>query len=791
MKKNQIHLFSIKNLILLIVVFFNFSSFAQQEVFISGQVIDAETKETLSYCSVSFFNRKQELVKGTVTNEKGYFDVSLNQGKYKMAIDFMGYKKLEKEIFITKNNQFLGTLKISLDEKMLESVTVQASTKSFRIDKNVYSVTKKMKIAAANTNDVLDKISGVTLDRYKNSIKVDGQSNVKFLVNGLEKDAKYIQNLNPNRLKNIEITKDPSGKYGLEGYAAVINVILKQDYKGMELSLFNQAIIDSDSKDSKYMLPINNFSLGYNYTYNKINFYSKYSHQLNNLSFPSSVIKNYNNGRKISETALNNSENLKKHSLDDGAIFGIDYYINPRNTISIETGVNNIIFNNDDTTLNYEYKETNGSTLLDSYSLINKVNDKSSSNYQSVFYIGKFSDRDELNIDFTKSFYKENSTSLFSKNNILDRTDYSKNSQNTYKLNTDFNRSINEKSSFNIGYGFNFIKNNNQFNSQDFSYQDTRHKLFGYYAFKPNKKLAIKTGIAGELSTPEALGKKIAYFIYQPYLDVKYNYSKKLDFKLKYRSKSNYPNLSQANPNTIYLDDQTVSTGNPNLKPSVTHKISVRSNILQGFLSIEPYYHFSNNYISQFGKLRNDGIIEYTYDNVGDYKHYGIKANIAFPLAKSIYWQTNLDYYHSSILYGGNKNSFNDIHFESNLVYVNPKKALTTGIILQRGMNKRITTQGWNKWDNDFIGLLLQKGFYKNKLNVMLLYMLPIDSGLDYNQGEYTKAPTFNSETTYDISFLKNVFVFKLNYRLSKGKSTRKTVKDIEMEDNKKSKSIF
>ncbi|HIE45657.1 MAG TPA: hypothetical protein EYP87_05735 [Flavobacteriaceae bacterium] len=103
----------------------------------------------------------------------------------------------------------------------------------------------------------------------------------------------------------------------------------------------------------------------------------------------------------------------------------------------------------------------------------------------------------------------------------------------------------------------------------------------------------------------------------------------------------------------------------------------------------------------------------------------------------------------------------------------------------------KITTQGWNKWNNDFVGLLLQKGFYKNKLNVMLLYMLPVDAGLDYKQGEYTQTPTFNSETTYDISFLKSMFVFKLNYRLSKGKSTRKTVKDIEVEDNKKSKSIF
>ena len=792
MKINQTSKNNQSFFVIFFFLFIGLSSFAQQEVFISGQVIDSETKENLSYCAISFFNRKEELVKGTVTDDKGYFEVALNRGKYKISVEYMGYQKLEKEVIISKNNQFLGTYKLLFDNKTLDEVTVKAHTKSFKVDKNVYSVTKKMKIAAANTNDVLDKISGVSLDRYTNSIKVDGESNVKFLVNGIAKDSEYIQNLNPNRLKKVEIVKDPSGKYGLEGYAAVINIILKQNYKGMELSLFNQAIIDSDTNDSKFLLPINNSSLGFNYTYNKINFYSKYSNVQNTLSFPSSIIKEYNDGRTISKTALDNANNLEKYSVNDNAVLGLDYYLNPRNTISFEARFDNIIFNKSDTNINYQFEEKNGETLIDSYAILEKANEKSTNNYQSLFYLNKLNDRDELNIDFTKSYYKGESTNTFIKDNTLDRLNYTQNSQDQYKLNAEFNHTINEKSSLNLGYGFNHLKNKNQFNTEDFNYEDTRHKLFGYYAFKPSKKVAIKTGIAGEISTPKALGETLTYFIYQPYLDIKYNYSKKVDFKLKYRSNSYYPGLSEANPNSIYIDEQTVSTGNPKLEPSVTHKVSVRSNILHGFLSIEPYYHFSNNYINQFGELRDDGIIEYTYDNVGKYQHYGVKGNIAFPIVKSVYWQTSADYYRSSIEYKGNKNAFNDIHLESNIVYVNRKKALTTGVIFQKGMNKRITTQGWNKWNNDFVGLLLQKGFYKNKLNLMLLYMLPIEAGLDYKQGEYVEAPTFNSLTTYDINLLKNVIIFKLNYRLSKGKSTRKTKKDIDLEDNnKKSNSPF
>ncbi len=68
----------------------------------------------------------------------------------------------------------------------------------------------------------------------------------------------------------------------------------------------------------------------------------------------------------------------------------------------------------------------------------------------------------------------------------------------------------------------------------------------------------------------------------------------------------------------------------------------------------------------------------------------------------------------------------------------------------------------------------------------MLLYMLPIDAGLEYTQQDYIETPTFNGLTEYDINLLKNVFVFKLNYRFSKGKSIRKTKKDIQDDEKKK-----
>jgi len=231
---------------------------AQQEKYVSGQIIDKITKEPLEFCAVAFYIKNDSLIKGATTNEKGFFETSLASGTYKLRVEFMGYKSINTNINVHKTNQFLGIFKLESDQNALESVTIKGSNKAFKIDKNVYTVTKKMKLGTGSTKDVLAKVSGVNYNRYDNAITVDGDKNIIILVNGLQKDAEYIKNLDPNRLKKVEIIRDPSGKYGLEGYSAVINVVLKTNYEGIEFFIEDQLITDFDAWDKEYYLPINN-----------------------------------------------------------------------------------------------------------------------------------------------------------------------------------------------------------------------------------------------------------------------------------------------------------------------------------------------------------------------------------------------------------------------------------------------------------------------------------------------------------------------------------------------------
>jgi hypothetical protein len=113
------------------------------------------------------------------------------------------------------------------------------------------------------------------------------------------------------------------------------------------------------------------------------------------------------------------------------------------------------------------------------------------------------------------------------------------------------------------------------------------------------------------------------------------------------------------------------------------------------------------------------------------------------------------------------------------------------GLNYQKGIKKLINAQGYDYYNTDYWMLFVQQPLLKNKMTIMLGYILPIDLGVIYEQGSYVDMDIFKATTTYDISMLKNMLMLRLTYRFSNGKRTRSIDKDIEMEIEKTSKGLF
>ncbi|OYT10879.1 MAG: hypothetical protein B6I18_06765, partial [Bacteroidetes bacterium 4572_112] len=251
---------------------------AQQVFELSGQVKNKKGGDNLEFCSVVVLNKENKIIKGGITSEKGFFNLPVEAGEYKLAISFVGFQNDTVSIGRLNSNKFLGVFKLEPNNESLKGVEITASSSSAIIDKDIKVVTAEMRKGSIDTKEILEKINGVSYDRYANTIKVDNNKNVVILVDGVEKNQEYIKNLDPKRLNRVEIVRDPGGRYGLEGYAAVINVILNKNYRGTEAFFYDQAIVDRNPNKPDLLVPINNLYVSLNHTVNNVNIYGTISH---------------------------------------------------------------------------------------------------------------------------------------------------------------------------------------------------------------------------------------------------------------------------------------------------------------------------------------------------------------------------------------------------------------------------------------------------------------------------------------------------------------------------------
>jgi hypothetical protein len=206
-------------------------------------------------------------------------------------------------------------------------------------------------------------------------------------------------------------------------------------------------------------------------------------------------------------------------------------------------------------------------------------------------------------------------------------------------------------------------------------------------------------------------------------------------------------------------------------------------------MTIEPYYQFSNNYITQTGKLINDTIFEYKYSNAGNYKHYGAQARIYIPIGKNLSFKTTCDFFRSSIDYNGNNNTINDWTLYSWITYRIKKSHTEFVFRFYRFNYKEIIAQGYYAVGDDIWAMYVQEPFFKQKLIVRLVYMLPITLGVENNHNSNTYTNAYN-EYYCNYYKLQNMLRFNITFRFNEGKSVNIKEKNVE-KDNVKSVKGF
>ena len=126
-----------KNILTLFLsIFFSITAFSQEKFTLSGIISDGSNKETLIGVSVFV----EETKTGTVTNEYGFYSITLPKGDYTVSISYVGYQNSSEKISLNQNikKNFL----LSESSKVLDEVVIIDNKKRIDIRKPEMSVNK-------------------------------------------------------------------------------------------------------------------------------------------------------------------------------------------------------------------------------------------------------------------------------------------------------------------------------------------------------------------------------------------------------------------------------------------------------------------------------------------------------------------------------------------------------------------------------------------------------------------------------------------------------------------------
>ncbi|MBP6128059.1 carboxypeptidase-like regulatory domain-containing protein [Flavobacterium sp.] len=128
-----------KNNFLTLLFFLLFvSAFSQEKVTLSGIVKDQKSNETLIGVTISFQNSRT--TRTSLTNEYGFYSISLPKGEYKIEINSLSFDGFSEVISLESNTK--KDLFLIEKSNEIEQVVVAGNSKKLQIDKPEMSVNK-------------------------------------------------------------------------------------------------------------------------------------------------------------------------------------------------------------------------------------------------------------------------------------------------------------------------------------------------------------------------------------------------------------------------------------------------------------------------------------------------------------------------------------------------------------------------------------------------------------------------------------------------------------------------
>ena len=765
-----------------------FTSFTEPENGnITGRIVDDSTTAPVSFASVALLNAADSsLLTGLITDELGKFSFEkIPYGKYNLKVTFVGYKPIiirNIEVTAQQNSVDLHEMKLvedfqSLDEAVIVGQRLKGEEK---VDRTVYALNDDVRKASNTALDALKHIPSVTVD-YQNNVTLEGQSNIQFYVDGVQRNKDYVAQIKPDMIDKIELITNPGVRYDAD-VSGVINIVLKKEQRyGVSGSI--KVPIPNPSKIVAE--PAANLEYGNQrfriYIGDRMHFERFHGSELLTTQVDGTNPYYYEKKGDGINSWQNNYMN-----------YGIDWFINEKTSLNFLGEWRNWKGVAD----NYlsESKTYSGEELTQFIKTERNTLDKSDNYYFSLFFLKKLpKEGNEIRVEGyynrqlgkSENNYEEyyiDPVDLSTVTGEIERSDLTNNMRNNGELKADFTfmlKNVRNEAGLrtyaafmNNGFTNRYtIEEITEEEKEEFNYIETRQTAY-YNVSGKVKKFSWQAGVRGEYSWLDIDDvSNTDYTVLLPQLSLNQGFGKEQSLKLSYRKQIYRPSVNNLNPFVVYTDSLHMRQGNPELDPALENRFELiySKNIKSNYLSPKVYFRYTRNGIQDVTTVTDEGVTLITQDNVGKNMEYGLGLNTALQLLKRWRLNANLTLYHQAYqtdeaVTGHSKEEITSFRFNFSNIWTLPKD-YTVFMFANYG-SPSISYQ--REFSRQMLVIFGAEKKFSDKFSVDV-FLNPFIKDFMYSK-VITTTPGYREtwEGHVDASYL---FCFNLNYNFNKGGS--------------------
>lgn len=544
------------------------------------------------------------------------------------------------------------------------NVTGRRPLISRKNDKLIVNVDGNHALQGKNFKQILQYAPGIQI--MNNEIFINGVSGVKIYIDGQPLRMTgyalntYLANINASELKNVEILSTPSSEFSAEGLGGIININMKKPaVDGIT------GYIGGMQSFGLGRYPSTNPYANINVKKEKVQLSTKYTYQIKKEYFTDKQFRTLTTGSSLS-SETERITNGNRHSVN----LLLAYDVNARQNVnmSYNGSFSTEIESSLSEALKHDSAPTNTVKSAGQFDNLSRVGYHNFGiNYR--LYTDSLNSKLSIDGDFTTNNKKESSEiASFSRdylNNLISDTLYNFIFPSSSKIYTGEIKYLKVfKGGHELYFGGRISKSyidNDNFvklftgsgilidprSSFNYLYEErvTAGFIEGSGKFlNLNYRLGLRGEATNIITSLHSLGNQTdnqrKYFNIFPsiYLGKDFGTKKHYNVSFTYNRRIARPSYSTLNPYIFYVDNNTISTGNPNLSPSFADNLQLAFTLKNKY-SISVLYANLSDQIQRILSVNKLDILYQTWENVGNTRLYNINLSTPFNITKI--WSTN------------------------------------------------------------------------------------------------------------------------------------------------------